>query len=58
MIRDYDEFNIYTTVEDIEKYAENLLNRGIELKDDIYNLCLIHFGEECRKLIERLFEEE
>ena len=34
-ILDYDEFNIYTTPTDVENYIENLINEGIEIKEEI-----------------------
>lgn len=58
MILDYDEFNIYTTLEDVEKYVECLLSEGFVLKDEIYSKCLNHFGIEFRHLIDRFFDDE
>jgi len=44
LIPDYDEFNIYTSVDDIENYVHQLFSQGYELKEEIYTLCLKHFG--------------
>jgi hypothetical protein len=30
---DYDEFNIYTTIEDVEEYVEKLINEGYEFSE-------------------------
>jgi hypothetical protein len=58
MLLDYDEFNIYTTLEDVENYVEKLLTEGFEIKEEIYNLCLNHFGNEFKLLIDKYFEDE
>ena len=34
IITDYDEFNIYTTIEDVENYIESLFMRGYESKEE------------------------
>jgi len=36
---DYDEFNIYTTIEDVEEYVEKLINEGHDFSDEIYKMC-------------------
>lgn len=58
MILDYDEFHIYTTLEDIELYVENLLSQGFEIREEIYSMCLNHFGGEFRILIDKFFTDE
>jgi len=58
LIPDYDEFNIYTTIDDVEYYVVNLLSQGFELKDEIYSLCLKHFAEEFKDIIDIFFENE
>ena len=50
LIPDYDEFNIYTTIDDVECYVINLLSQGFEIKEEIYSLCLKHFGEGFKNL--------
>ncbi len=55
---DYDEFNIYTTMEDVENYVDSLLSEGFELKDEIYSMCLGHFGIDFKQLIDTFFEDE
>jgi len=58
MIPDYDEFNIYTSTDDVENYVGQLLLQGYELKEEIYSLCLKHFGEEFKDIIDIFFEYE
>ena len=41
---DYDEFNIYTNITDIENYIESLIEEGIVIKDEVYEKCLSYFG--------------
>lgn len=54
----YDEFNIYTTIEDVENYVKNLFNEGLQIKEEIYSKCLSHFGSELQPLIDKFFEDE
>ena len=58
LIPDYDEFNIYTSVDDIETYVHQLFSQGYELKEEIYTLCLKHFGKEFQDIIDIFFEYE
>ena len=51
---DYDEFNIYTTNEDVE----SLFSQGFEKKDEIYNKCLSYFGNDFKHLIDGFFYDE
>jgi hypothetical protein len=57
-ILDYDEFNIYTSEADVVSYVEQLIEEGIELKEDAYDKCLVHFGENLRSLIDSIFVAE
>ena len=54
-ILDYDEFNIYTTPTDVENYIENLINEGIEIKEEIYSKCLSNFGVDLKHIIDDIF---
>lgn len=54
-IIDYDEFNIYTTPNDVENYIEGLINEGIELKEEIYSKCLSYFGVDLKHIIDDIF---
>lgn len=57
-IIDYDEFNIYTNVSDIETYIESLIEEGIVIKDEVYEKCLSYFGNDLRNLIDSIFHTE
>lgn len=56
LIPDYDEFNIYSSVDDIESYVEQLLSQGYEAKEEVYEMCINHFGEGFRDLIDIFFD--
>jgi hypothetical protein len=58
LVPDYDEFNIYTSIDDVEDYVQQLLLQGYELKEEIYTLCLKHFGEAFQDVIDIFFEHE
>lgn len=51
----YDEFNIYTTPSDVENYIENIINEGIDIKEDVYNKCIQHFGVDFKGIIDDIF---
>lgn len=55
---DYDEFNIYTTIEDVEEYVEKLINEGYEFSNEIHNLCIEKFGYNFKNIIDELFHED
>lgn len=55
---DYDEFNIYTTTEDVKNYISSLINEGIDLSEEIYNMCINHFGESVKYIIDDIFNYE
>jgi hypothetical protein len=57
-IIDYDEFNIYTTPNDVENYIESLINEGIEIKEEIYNHCIDYFGIDFKSIIDDIFHSE
>jgi hypothetical protein len=56
-ILDYDEFNIYTTPNDIENYIESLINEGVEIKEEAYSRCISYFGEDLKHIIDIFFYE-
>ena len=58
LIPDYDEFNIYTSIDDIEIYVQQLFLQGYELKEEIYTLCLVQFGKGFQDIIDIFFEYE
>ena len=58
LVPDYDEFNIYTSVDDIEVYVQQLFSQGYELKEEIYSMCLRHFGSDLKHLVDIFFRDE
>jgi hypothetical protein len=57
-ILDYDEFNIYTTVDDVKEYVNELLSEGYEFSEEIYTMCMNHFGGGYADIIDKLFNDE
>lgn len=57
-ILDYDEFNIYTSIEDVENYIESLISEGIEIKEEAYQRCIGKFGTDFKAIIDAIFQEE
>jgi hypothetical protein len=57
-VLDYDEFNIYTNELDVENYIQSLIEEGIELKNELYDKCLTHFGKDLMGIIDSLFDTE
>lgn len=57
-ILDYDDFNIYTTTEDVKEYVDSLINEGYELTEEIYTMCLNHFGDNIRSILNEIFFNE
>lgn len=58
LLQDYDDFNIYTTNEDVENYIESLFVKGFDSKEEIYSMCLNFFGINNINLIDKLFNDE
>ena len=57
LITDYDEFNIYI-IEDVENYVNALISEGYEIKEEIYTMCISHFGGGYADIIDKLFNDE
>jgi hypothetical protein len=57
-ILDYDEFNIYTTLDDVKEYVNELLSEGYEFSEEIYTMCVTHFGDSIKPVINSMFYEE
>jgi hypothetical protein len=57
-IIDYDEFNIYTTIEDVKNYIISLIQKGYDSREEIYNMCLEYFGQNYISIIEDLMNDE
>ena len=55
-ILDYDEFNIYTNEVDVENYVHMLIEEGTELENELYDKCLVHFGENLRGMLDTLVD--
>jgi hypothetical protein len=58
LILDYDEFNIYNNIEDIENFVKRLIQEGIEIEEEIYNKCVDHFGLNYKDLIDDFFNDK
>jgi hypothetical protein len=57
IILDYDEFGIYTTIDDVKNYISQLFDKGIETESEIYEQCLNHFGNIYSELIDSALYE-
>ena len=57
-ILDYDEFNIYTTIDDVKEYVNELLSEGYEFSEEIYTMCVKHFGDSIKSVIDGMFYDE
>ena len=57
---EFDEFNIYTTADDVINYIENLVNQGHndDQEEKVYEMCLNHFGENCIDIINEIFQND
>jgi len=48
----YDEFCVYLTQEDVVYFIENQLNKNENIeKEDLYNKCINHFGNDYESMI-------
>jgi hypothetical protein len=52
---DYDDFNIYTTSEDVKEYVNSLIIEGYEFSEEIYTMCIEHFGDGIKSLLNEIF---
>jgi hypothetical protein len=48
----YDEFGIYTTMDDIKSFIVSLIEQGVSSEEDVFSKCLDYFGNLHRDLIE------
>jgi len=56
---EFDEFNIYTTPDDVINYIENLVNQGYDNDEEkVYEMCLSHFGENYIDVINEIFQND
>jgi hypothetical protein len=55
-IIDYDDFNIYNVTEyDIKRYIDSLIIEGYEFSEEIYTMCIEHFGDGIKSLLNEIF---
>ena len=54
----YDEFGIYTSVEDIKSFVSSLFETGISSEEEVVSNCLIEFGDDNFDLIEKVLYGE
>ncbi len=54
----YDEFGIYTTVDDVKCYVSSLFETGISSEEEVFSNCLIEFGSSSYYLIESVLYGE
>ena len=54
----YDEFGIYTTVDDIRFFVASLFETGISSEEEVISNCIEQFGKDNFDLIERVLYGE
>lgn len=54
----YDEFGIYTTLDDIRCFVASLFETGISSEEEVISNCLSEFGNDNFDLIERVLYGE
>ena len=54
----YDEFGIYTTIDDVFCFVSTLFEKGISSEEDVYHNCLNKFGKTHLDLIETVLYGE
>jgi hypothetical protein len=54
----YDEFGIYTSVDDIKSFISSLFETGISSEEEVVSNCLIEFGDDNFDLIEKVLYGE
>jgi hypothetical protein len=58
VIPQYDEFGIYTTVDDIKFYKNELFEVGVSSEEDVVSKCINEFGRSNSNLIEIVIYDE
>jgi hypothetical protein len=48
----YDEFGIYTTVDDVKNFVNSLFDQGISSEEEVFSSCITEFGRSNFDLIE------
>ena len=55
-ILDYDDFNIYTVTElDVKNFIDSLIIEGYEFSEEIYTMCIEHFGDSIKAILDDMF---
>jgi hypothetical protein len=49
----YDEFKIYTTIDDIKCFVTSLFETGISSEEEVFSNCIDEFGRDNFGLIEK-----
>jgi len=49
----YDEFGIYTTIDDVKSYVSSLFDTGVSSEEEVISNCLTEFGRNNFDLIEK-----
>jgi hypothetical protein len=49
----YDEFGIYTTIDDVKCFVTSLFNTGISSEEEVVSNCIYEFGRDNFDLIEK-----
>ncbi len=58
VIPQYDEFGIYTTVEDVKIFVTSLIEQGISSEEEVFSNCVSEFGRGNSYLIEKVLYGE
>jgi hypothetical protein len=54
----YDEFGIYTTIDDVKSFVSSLFETGISSEEEVFSNCLNEFGRDNSYLIEKVLYGE
>jgi hypothetical protein len=54
----YDEFGIYTTIDDVKRFVSSLFATGISSEEEIVSNCIDEFGSDNFDLIEKVLYGE
>jgi hypothetical protein len=54
----YDEFGIYTTIDDVKHFVSSLFDLGISSEEEVVSNCLSEFGSDNLDLIEKVLYGE
>lgn len=54
----YDEFGIYTTIDDVKLFVKSLIEGGTSLEEEVISECVKEFGDQKINLIESVLYGE